>query len=387
MPWKATCSVDERRNFIEMVAAKSMTVAEVCRRFGISRKTGYKWLERYHLQGVGGLGDMSRAPIRKPWALSPELTERLVALRKSRPSWGPRKLLDALAMKAPSLRLPAASTVGELLKRKGLVTSRRRRRWPAAATPTELLEATAPNDCWAVDFKGDFIVNHARCYPLTATDNFSRFVLGCTVLPSTAMAGAKPVFVRLFEEYGLPSAIRSDNGTPFSSVGLGGLSELSVWWVRLGIRLERIPPGKPQHNGRHERMHRTLKAEACLPQDDFEAQQRCFDDYRLDFNTERPHEALDGVPPSAVYEPSQRSYPSTTPELEYPGRFELRRVHHTGGIRLCGRELYVSSALAGEVVGLEEMDDRLWHLHFGPLFLGVIDGRGRKLRLIPAARA
>ena len=388
MPWKETCAVEEREDFIDAARAKSMPFSVVCASYGISRETGYKWLERYHQLGVSGLADRSRAPKRRPWALSREMAKKLVAFRKKRPSWGPRKILDWFELHEPELELPAASTVGELLKREGLVKSRRRKRWPAGATPTGLQEAKAPNDCWAVDFKGQFTVAHECCYPLTTTDNFSRFLLGCTALTTTATETAKPVFVRLFQDYGLPSAIRSDNGVPFSSIALAGLSPLAVWWVRLGIRLERIPPGQPQHNGRHERMHRTMKAEACKPAEaTLEAQQRRFDTFRLDFNIERPHEALDGAPPAAIYEPSQRCYPSTLPELEYPGHFALRKVRHDGSIRLLSQELYVAGPLAGEVVALEEMDDKLWHLHFGPIFLGVLDGRGRQLKLIPAARA
>lgn len=388
MPWKETCSVDERSNFIEVARAKSMSVSEACEHFGISRKTGYKWLERYHELGLAGLEDRSRAPKRRPWALPRQMAKKLIALREKRPRWGPRKLLDWLELREPELELPAASTVGELLKREGLVKSRRRRRWPAGATPTGLEEPKAPNDCWAVDFKGDFVMAHERCYPLTTSDTFSRFLLGCTALTSTAAEGVKPLFIRLFEEYGLPAGIRSDNGVPFSSIALGGLSPLAVWWTRLGIRLERIPPGQPQHNGRHERMHRTLKAEACKPPEaTLAAQQERFDAFRLDFNVERPHEALGGEPPAAVYEPSQRNYPSRLPELEYPGHFALRKVRHDGSIRLLTQELYLSGPLAGEIVALEERDERLWHVHFGPNFLGVLDGRGRTLKLIPASRA
>lgn len=388
MPWKETCTVEQRKDFIEAAQAKSMPFSDLCRSYGVSRETGYKWLERYRELGVSGLRDRSRAPRRRPWALSSEMAKTLVALRKKRPSWGPRKLLGYLETREPELELPAASTVGELLKREGLVKSRRRRRWPAGATPTALEEPQAPNDCWAVDFKGQFVVEREYCYPLTTSDLFSRFLLGCTALRSTETRGARATFERLFQEYGLPRAIRSDNGVPFSSVTLGGLSPLAVWWVRLGIRLERIPPGQPQHNGRHERMHKTLKAEACKPpQPTFGAQQHRFDAFRLDFNIERPHEALDNEVPAAIYEPSQRAYPSNPAELEYPGHFAPRRVRHNGGIKLLSQELYLAESLAGEVIGFEELDDRLWHLHFGPVFLGILDGRGRKLKLIPAARA
>jgi putative transposase len=387
MPWKETCSVDERLNFVWVVLTKSMGVAEACRCFGVSRKTGYKWLARYSEEGPVGLEERSRAPNRRPWALSRGMTERLVALREKRPRWGPRKMLAWLELHEPQLKLPAASTVGELLKRKGLVPTRRRKHWPAGATPTGLQEPKAPNDCWAVDFKGDFLVDHRRCYPLTTSDLFSRFLLGCTALTSTATDGAKPVFVRLFQEYGLPLAIRSDNGVPFSSVGLGGLSLLAVWWVRLGIRLERIPPGQPQHNGRHERMHRTLKAETLKPPEEtLNAQQRRFDAFRLDFNTDRPHEALGNEPPAAVYQPSLRAYPAKLPELEYPGHFGLRRVRDDGTIQVLTHKLYLTESLAGEVVALEERDDLLWHLHFGPILLAVVDARERRPRLIPAAR-
>lgn len=388
MPWKETDVVEQREEFVRAALAKSMPFSDVCETYGISRTTGYTWLERYHERGVAGLADLSRAPKRRPWALSREMAKKVIALRKKRPRWGPRKLLAWFAEKEPTLELPAASTVGELLKREGLVSARRRRRWPAGATPTGLEEVKAPNDCWAVDFKGQFVVDHQYCYPLTTSDLFSRFLLGCTALRSTELMGVRPAFERLFEEYGLPRAIRSDNGAPFSSVALGGLSTLAVWWVRLGIRLERIPPGQPQHNGRHERMHKTLKAETCSPPEPtLNAQQRRFDEFRLDFNIERPHEALGNAVPAALYEPSDRSYSSRLVELEYPRHFALRRVRHDGGIKLLNQELYLSGPLAGEVVGLEEIDEQLWHLHFGPLFLGILDGRGRKLNLIPAVRA
>jgi transposase InsO family protein len=388
MPWKETCTVVQREDFIEAFGAKSMPFSALCESVGISRKTGYKWLDRYHEGGVAGLADRSRAPRQVPWALSHEIARKLIALREKRPSWGPRKMLAYLKSHEPDLGLPAASTVGELLKREGLVKSRRRRRWPAGATPTGLKQPKAPNDCWAVDFKGQFVVDHDYCWPLTTSDLFSRFLLGCTGLRSTDARGVKPLFERLFQEYGLPKAIRSDNGVPFSTTALGGLSRLAVWWVRLGIRPERIPPGQPQHNGCHERMHRTMKAEACKPAEStLEAQQRRFDAFRLDFNIDRPHEALGNEMPAAVYEPSQRCYPAKLSELEYPDHFALRRVRHDGGIRLLKQEVYLSKPLIDEVVGLEEMDDQLWHLHFGPLFLGILDGRGSKLRLIPAARA
>lgn len=388
MPWKETCPVDEKSRFIGVVKTKSMTVAEACRRFSISRKSAYKWIGRFEKQGMAGLAELSRKPKRCPWVLPKGLRATLIALRKRRPHWGPRKMLAWMGKHEPLVALPAASTVGELLKREGLIPDRRRRRFPAAASPTNLLEPVAPNDCWCVDFKGQFVVGHRLCYPLTVTDAVSRFLLGCVGLESVSTEGAKLVFERLFHEYGLPLAIRSDNGAPFASTGLAGLSKLSVWWTRLGIRLERIPPGKPQYNGRHERMHRTLKAEATQPPEaTFVAQQRRFDDFRLDFNVERPHEALGNEMPSSVYSPSSRDFPRKLPALEYPENQLLRSVRHDGCIKWKGQSLYVSEALIGQVVGLEEMDDRLWHMNFGALLLGVVDGRGKRHKLLPVPRS
>ena len=385
MPWKVSDPMDQRKKFIGVVETEAMSISEACEAFGISRKTGYKWLERYDADGIAGLEERSHAPKNAvPWALSSSMKQRLIALRRRRPRWGPRKMLAWLEEREPELDLPAASTVGELLKREGLVRSRRRVRHPRA-TPSELRVATAPNDCWCVDFKGQFVVGHEYCYPLTATDLFSRFLLGCRGLTTTATEEARPIFERLFREYGLPGAIRSDNGPPFASVGLGGLSRLSVWWVRLGIRLERIPPGAPQHNGQHERMHRTLKAETAKPPEaTFVAQQRRFDDFRVDFNTERPHEALRNKVPVSIYQPSQRDLPATLPELEYPAHYVLRSVRSGDGhIKLKGDALYVSDALKGEVVGLEEIDDDIWKLFFGPLLLGIISARASKVKLAP----
>ncbi len=326
--------MDEKSNFVGVVKTKSMTVTEACERFSISRKSAYKWLGRFDKQGIAGLVELSRKPKRCPWAMSKAMSTKLIALRKRRPRWGPGKILAWLEKREPQLDLPASSTVGELFKREGLILTRRRRRFPAKATPTNLHQPLAPNDLWCVDFKGDFIVDHRRCYPLTATDAFSRFLLGCHALESTNTEGARPVFERLFREYGLPGAIRSDNGPPFASTGLAGLSKLAVWWMRLGIRLERIPPGKPQYNGQHERMHRTLKAEATKPPEaTFAAQQRRFDDFRFDFNVERPHEALGNEMPSSVYSPSSRDFPSTLRALEYPGHYALRGIRTDGSIK------------------------------------------------------
>jgi len=382
MPWKETCAMEQRQKFILAVSLDILTVSDACRQFGISRKTAYKWLGRFEDDGLAGLNERSRAPKHTPWALSEELRQRVIALRKQRPTWGPKKLLSRLATVDPSLALPAVSTVGDWLKRSGLVRPRRkvlRRR----AVPTSLSQPHAANDCWSADFKGDFPLERRRCYPLTVTDNFSRFLLGCVALTSTATAEARPVFERLFLEYGLPSAIRTDNGPPFASTGLAGLSKLAVWWLRLGIRLERIPPGQPQHNGRHERMHRTLKAETLLPPAaTLVGQQRRFDNWRVDFNTERPHEALGNDVPASVYQPSQRDMPRTLPDIEYPSHFLLRRIHTEGALKWRKRYVHLCDALKGEVVGLEETSDGVWAIHFASLQLGYLDERGEKSRIV-----
>ena len=375
--------MDEKSNFIGVVQTKSLSFAEACRDFGISRKTGYKWLRRYKAQGIAGLEARSRAPKRRAWAMPDEMASQLLELRRKRPTWGPRKMLAWLQTKNPKTEFPAASTVGDLLKRKGLVVSIPRRRSFPNDAPPNLKKAFAPNDCWCVDFKGHFFINNRRCYPLTVTDNFSRFLLGCDALLTMSVEDARPVFTRIFLEYGLPRTIRSDNGAPFASNGPGGLCPLAVWWLRLGIRLERIPPGKPQHNGRHERMHRTLKAETTRPPESTNrAQQRRFDEWRVDYNTERPHEALKNAVPAKFYRASRRKLPAELSEIKYPGHYDVRRVAEGGHIKLGGKYLWVSQALPGERIGLEEVDDDVWRLYFGRLLLGIVDARLDKLQMM-----
>src|SRR4051812_17187165 len=263
MPWKEP--MDERLRFIATLSESGLEMSEACRLFGVSRKTGYKWLERYKTHGPSGLEDRSRAPKTTPWALGQEVADLLVEARRKHPTWGPRKILDWLRPQHRGLELPAASTVGDLFRRSGLVQSRRRRR-KVENQGTPLAHVKAPNDGWCADFKGHFRVGDGqRCDPLTVTDAFSRFLLCCEGMERPTTEYVWPAFETTFREYGLPAAIRTDNGPPFASRGLGGLSRLSVRWVRLGIRLERIKPGNPQQNGRHERMHRTLKAEVVRP--------------------------------------------------------------------------------------------------------------------------
>jgi putative transposase len=382
MPWKEP--MDERVQFIAAVSRTQLAMAEVCRLFGVSRKTGYKWLERYKTHGPSGLEDRSRAPKTTPWALAPAIAEQIVRLRRQHPSWGPRKILDWLELREPKRTLPAASTVGDLLRRQGLVESRRRRR-KLENHGRPLAHVQEPNDGWCADFKGHFRVGDGRrCDPLTITDAHSRFLLCCQAMEQPTTEYVWPAFEAVFRAFGLPGAIRTDNGPPFASRGLGGLSRLNVRWAKLGIRLERIEPGKPQQNGRHERMHRTLKAETVVPPAaNLRLQQHRFERFRDEYNHERPHEALDGRPPGHVYSPSSRPYLSKLPVVEYPGHFEVRVVRTDGTIRWRGDNLYVSEALVSEPVGLEEVNCDKWLMRFGQVSLAFIDETGNPPTIIP----
>ena len=366
-----TWTMTDRMHFVVAAEAREDTMAALCRQFGISRKTGYKWLARVRAGGPAALADRPRVPRHTPHALSEEVRAVLLALRARYPSWGPKKLRARLHMDAPQLPVPAVSTVGDLLRAAGLSVPRHtRRRVPPRDTP--LAHAVRPNLVWCADFKGDFrLGNGVRCYPLTVSDACSRYLLRCQALAQTAVEQVQPLFEATFREWGLPEGIRTDNGPPFASTGLAGLTRLSVWWLKLGIRHERIDPGKPQQNGRHERMHGTLKAEACQPPaSSLRAQQQRFDRFRRIFNDERPHEALGQQPPATVHTPSPRPFPERLPELAYPQADVVRWVRRNGTIRWRGVELYITQALSGEPVGLTQVGDHRWELCFGPLVLG-----------------
>lgn len=380
MPWSETTPMTERVRFIADLESTLYTMTELCRRYGISRKTGYKWAARFVSDGPRGLEDRSRAPKSCPHRSEAQVVEALVAARQKHPRWGPRKLLAVLAKRHPDLSWPAVSTAGEILKRHGLVPSRRRRkRRKPSGRPH--IEVNSPNDLWTCDFKGQFRTGDGvYCYPLTVADHHSRYLLGCEGQLSTATVGVQAAFERLFRAKGLPKAILSDNGSPFSSRAVCGLSRLSVWWIKLGIEPLRIEPGKPSQNGAHERMHRTLKAETTRPPAaDLATQQISFDTFRREFNDERPHETLELRMPAEFYEPSPRPYPDPAPAVEYPGHFEVRRVRKDGQIKWRGRWLFLSEALAGESVGLEEVDDGIWSVNFCRQLLGRFDERIRKL--------
>jgi len=371
MPWRKVLPMDQRRQFVTDAAHYAGSFTELCAAYGVSRKTGYKWVDRYLTVGPAGLEERSRRPASSPRQTPEQLVTAILEARRRHPAWGAKKLLAILSRRHPQWPWPGRSTVCDILARHGMVPKpRQRRRIGHPGKPTSLI--AAPNDVWSADFKGHFKTGDGQyCYPLTVTDGYSRFLLGCQALHATSVQEAKPVFTRIFQEFGLPRRIRTDNGVPFATNTLARLSQLSAWWVRLGILPELIEPGKPHQNGRHERMHRTLKAETTRPPAaSCRAQQRKFTVFREEFNCQRPHEALDMQPPAARYQASPRPMPATLPPLIYPDRFEVRYVSANGGIRWNRAWVNVSITCVGEYVGLEEIDHGVWNVYFGPLKLG-----------------
>jgi len=359
-----------------------------CERFGVSRETGYDWLAKYREDGIEGLETKSSAPHSCPHRTDEETVELLVDARKGHPTWGPRKLKAWLEESTPyELELPAPSTIGAILKRAKLIPTKKRRKRSSRYT-TPFLAVTAPNDVWTTDFKGHFGMRDGkRCHPLTLADCFSRYVLRCDAFTSPN-ADVRASFESAFREFGMPLAIRSDNGAPFAAAHApAGLSQLSVWWIRLGIVPERTAPASPWENGRHERMHRTLKQEATHPpQANRRQQQLSFDAFREEFNHERPHEALGQKTPATFYNKSVRAYPKTLPELEYPDSYQLRRVSTVGVISWAGRRQFISTVLKNEVVGLSQIDDRRWEMFFGKVLLGTMHDDKPELGLVRVGR-
>jgi len=383
MGWKASCVMDERMKFIVECKSGDWCMAQACRRAGISRKSGYKWLKRYAEDGLDGLEDRSRAPTGHPNAVDEASGQAILAMKRKHLQFGPAKVRVRLMQAHPDRHWPATSTIGDILKRHGLVVPRKKRRH---ATPTSepLGHCTQANDVWCADFKGWFCTGDGqRCEPLTISDGASRFLLCCqTMFNGTAFVQVKPHFEIAFRQFGLPQAIRTDNGTPFASVGLWGLSRLSVWWLRLGIRPERIRPGKPQENGRHERMHRTLKqATAKPPENNLKLQQRAFDRFMHEYNYERPHQALGQQTPATQYRPSQRPFPSRLPQAPpFPDDWQTRSVRGAGQIKWAGHDIGVCAALSGERIGLKPIDDGLWEIYFCNQCLGVFDERRMRVK-------
>lgn len=376
MPWNHSDPVTERLRFVGLAKEGRYEMKELCERFGVSRQTGYDTLKRYEEKGVDGLKDGSHVPHTCPHRIDDEMREILLAARRAHPKWGPRKILDWLRLFRPELAPPAASTVGDLYSREKLVKPRSRtRNWShPGRSPVRVGE---PNDLWTMDFKGDFRMGDGqRCYPLTIADSHSRFLLTCHGLSSTAHAGALTVVECAFREYGLPRAIRTDNGGPFATKAIAGLSRLNIWWTQLGIAHDRIALGHPEQNGAHERMHKTLKEETAFPPAGcMGAQQVKFDSFRTEFDFERPHETLGGQTPSSLYVRSPRELPGTLPLPEYPGHCEVRQVRANGILYFKNQQIFLSELLSGHDVALEEIADGIWSIYFYTLLLARLDVR------------
>lgn len=380
MAWKENCVMDERMKFIAGCLEDRLSMAARCKRFGISRKTGYKWLRRYEAEGPEGLLNRSRAPHEHPHGVDEATVNAVLACKRRRmhEHAGPLKIRVYLAREQPHRRWPAASTIGEILAAHGLVNKRKRRR-SSTRSGASLCACSAANDTWCADFKGWFRTGDgARSDPLTVTDAHSRYLLGCQGLSGAyGFEAVQPIFEGIFREYGLPRVMRTDNGAPFAGCGLAGLTPLSVWFIRLGIHPERIRPGKPQDNGRHERMHRTLKqATAKPPRGSLRAQQRAFDVFVEHFNFERPHQALGQRPPAEFYGASPRPFPKRlSAQPDYPREWTVRTVKLKGGMMWGGHEIHISQALAGYAVGLKPIGETGWLLHFCAVPIALFDER------------
>jgi putative transposase len=380
MPWQERCAVDERTRFVGEYLSGLWTMTELCERFAVSRKTGYKWLQRYDTGGRSALVDQSRRPHGHPDAIPDRVVQRLLEVRHRFPRWSIGKVVTWVARRSPRTAWPCRTTAYELMTRAGVPRAPKRPGPSAGRPPAQIRELTEPlaaNAVWTTDFKGKFRLGDGTyCHPLTLRDGFSRFVLRCDGVPAESYPCTRPLFERAFATFGLPDCIRSDNGTPFASNGLAGLSRLSVYWMQLGIRVERIAPGCPEQNGSHEQFHRVLKRDTTRPPARTAAgQQRRFDAFRREYNEQRPHDALGGASPVTLYTGSPRRLPRTLPPSDYPLHWEVRGADSSGVITFRGRPVNVTRALADHDIGLEEIDDALWRVWFLATPLGHFDER------------
>lgn len=385
MPWNETTAVDERCRFVMTYLSGAVTMSELCARYGVSRPTGYIWVHRYEAAGLSGLQDRSRAPHHCPHRMESFTAQWLLADRRAHPQWGAVKILKRFTERHPKRHAPAPSAISALFKRHGLIEPRTHRQ----RSESHGCQATAvsePNALWTMDFKGQFRTgDHRYCYPLTVMDACSRYLLECRGGLDTSGAWVLRSIDELFRTYGLPAAVHTDNGSPFaSSCSLGGLSRLSVHWLKLGIRIERSRPASPQDNPAHERMHRTLKAATARPPAaNLRAQQPRFDHFTHEYNRERPHEALKLQTPAQVYRRSPRPYPHRIAEPEYPGHFERRLVDANGCIKWHGRWVFIGAPLSGEHLGLEEIEEDLWSIYFYDHQLARLDAQEGNMIRIP----
>lgn len=381
MPWREMSVIEARYAFVDGYLGREKSMTALCAEFGISRDKGYKWLKRYDAEGRAGLVDRPRIAHSLPHATKQEVVEMVVACRRRFPNWGPRKV-KAFLENEHGASFPAASTIGRILSSRGLSSPQRREvKTPRRETP--LADYERPNRVWCADFKGTMVLRKKRgCTPLTISDGYSRYLLRCVGMKKMGFEAVKPVFESAFEEFGLPDIIRTDNGPPFASRAPGGYSKLSIWWMKLGISAERIQPGRPTENGRHERIHRTLKQETGqLPRVTFEEQQRRFDSFVHMYNDLRPHESLSNQRPKDVYVKSSRRYPCPLQEPTYDPGYRVRVIRPSGEMTWKGKTLFVSEALAGQRVGVRWHEpERTWLLEFGELLIGRITTQGRFVR-------
>jgi transposase InsO family protein len=385
MPWKETCAMEEKVQMVGDWLKKEHTISELGEHYQVSRKTVHKWVRRFRDGGVEALKKASCAPYHHPNATAPEMVSEIINTKLRHQYWGPKKVVVFLKRQYPEKLWPAVSTAQSILGKEGMVHPRKvRRHTPPFTQPFQ--ECLKPNDTWSIDYKGQFRTGDGKlCYPLTITDNYSRYLLSCRGLRHPNYESTQLYLERAFREYGLPLSMRSDNGTPFASTGLGGLSRLSVWLIKLQIIPERIALAHPEQNGRHERMHRTLKAAVCNPPKNcLTNQQSAFDHFRPEYNEERPHEALDMKTPASFYKPSLRLLPKKIEPVEYDSWMAIRRVVPSGGIMWRNNYIYVSQALAGEPVGLKQISETTWELWFSSYLLGIIDvTKGKVLPMSP----
>jgi transposase InsO family protein len=385
MAWRASGVVEQRKKFVQEYESGEWTMAELCRFYEISRQSGYKWLKRSQVEGDAGLEDRSRAPARHPNQTKPSIEQQLLALRQRHATWGARKLLVHLQNKQPRIAWPAASTIGALLKREGLAVPRRRlRRTPPYTQPFQ--QAVEPNQLWCADFKGWFrTLDRQRIDPLTISDTTSRYLLRCQAVDKANTEQVLAIFEAVFRQYGLPQAIRTDNGPPFASRAIAGLSPLALYWMKLGIIPERIAPGHPEQNGRHERMHRTMKAETARPPAAHRrAQQAAFDHFRSIYNEQRPHEALAMKTPASCYSPSPRCYPARVPQPEYDRGLQVRRVRACGQFKWEGHNVFISETLRNEPIGLELIEEDHWLVYFANFPIALFDSYQRSIHSLAA---
>ena len=384
MPWQEVKPMDQKVLFIADWLRQVRSFSELCAQYNISRKTGYKWIERYRQSGAEGLYDASRKPHFSPQQIPYPIRQAILELRhRGGIVLGPKKIQALLQQRFPSEPIPSKTTIYKVLHAEGLVIQRRRKK-RVSPFPQPFATVDEANDVWSADYKGQFrMQNGFWCYPLTVMDHHSRYLLCCQALEGTRLDDTRSVFRRLFQEFGLPRRIRTDNGVPFATTTPGGLSRLAIWWITLGILPERIEPGKPQQNGRHERMHRTLKQAAANPPEQcLSSQQRSFDQFLYNYNQERPHEALRQQPPASCYQPSTRPYTDTPKEVAYPDYFLVRRLQGGGVVNCRNHMVYISSLLVGHNVGLNEIEQGVWDVYFGPVRLGCFDERQAKRKSV-----